>query len=247
MLVPFTADDWPIATCLHGVPTTTLAGIPLHDASDDDWAEVAHLVASVGFGLIELADSHARIGDMSASRLQDVKAVFDGSGITAPAVHVQRRSVIEPGKGEQNLAYAHRTIDAAAAWGMGVVSTGLHQPFTEAQRRALWFWTEEGARDPEDKDVWDLAVTRLKDLGRHAGDVGLALSLEMYEDTFLGSADSAVRLIEEIDLPNVGLNPDVGNLVRLHRPVEDWRTAYAKTLPRTESTSEASWLIPSPN
>ncbi|MGA7149024.1 MAG: sugar phosphate isomerase/epimerase family protein [Microbacterium sp.] len=190
-----------------------------------------HLVASVGFDVIELADSHARIGDMSVSRLRDVKAVFEGSDISAPAVHVQRRSVIEPGHGEENLAYAHRTIDAAAAWGMSVVSTGLHQPFSEAQRRALWFWTEDGARDPDDADVWDLAVARLKELGRHARDVGLALSLEMYEDTFLGSAESAVRLIEEIDLPNVGLNPDIGNLVRLHRPVEDWRAAYARTLP----------------
>ena len=231
MLIPFTAEDWPIATCLHGVPTTTVAGASLHDASEADWFHALELVASVGFDVIELADSHARIGDMSDSRLRELQAVFREAGISAPAVHVQRRSVIEPGRGEDNLAYAHRTIDAAAAWGMSVVSTGLHQPFTEAQKRALWFWTEDGARDPEDPEVWQLAVSRLRELGRHAADVGLALSLEMYEDTLLGSADSAVRLIEEIDLPSVGLNPDIGNLVRLHRPVEDWRDAYAKTLP----------------
>lgn len=228
---PFTADDWPIATCLHGVSTTTSTGVPLHEACDEEWSAALRLVGSVGFGLVELADSHARIGDMSPSRLLDLKAVFAENGIVAPSVHVQRKSVIEPGKGEDNLAYAHRTIDAAAAWGMEVVSTGLHQPFTAAQRRALWFWTEPGARDPDDPEVWDLAVTRLRQLGRHAADVGLALSLEMYEDTYLGSADDAVRLVEAIDLPNVGLNPDVGNLVRLHRPIEDWQRAYARTLP----------------
>ncbi|WP_203580698.1 sugar phosphate isomerase/epimerase family protein [Microbacterium hibisci] len=231
MPTPFTADGWPIATCLHGVPTTASSGEPLHEASDEEWSKALRLVASVGFGVAELADSHARIGDMSPSRLLELKAVFAENGIIAPSVHVQRKSVIEPGKGEENLAYAHRTIDAAAAWGMEVVSTGLHQPFTAAQRRALWFWTEPGPRDPDDPEIWALAVSRLRQLGRHAADVGLELSLEMYEDTYLGSADDAVRLVEAIDLPNVGLNPDIGNLVRLHRPIEDWRLAYAKTLP----------------
>ncbi len=57
------------------------------------------------------------------------------------------------------------------------------------------------------------------------------MALEMYEDTYLGTADSAVRLVDEIGLDNVGLNPDVANLIRLHRPVESWRELYAKTLP----------------
>ncbi|MDR7187129.1 sugar phosphate isomerase/epimerase [Microbacterium trichothecenolyticum] len=231
MLVPYSASEWPIATCLHGVPATTVSGRPLHDASAEEWREALDLVSSVGFSIIELADSHARIGDMTSLRLSEIKSAFDDAGVSAPSVHVQRRSVIQPGAGEDNLAYVHRTIEAAAEWGMSVVSTGLHQPFSDAQQRALWFWTEAGPSDPDDREVWSLAVGRLRELGRHAGDIGLSLSLEMYEDTYLGTADSAVRLIEDIDLPNVGLNPDIGNLVRLHRPIEDWREAYAKTLP----------------
>jgi hypothetical protein len=34
-------------------------------------------------------------------------------------------------------------------------------------------------------------------------------------------------------LRNVGLNPDVGNLIRLHRPVEDWRSIMTAVLPFT--------------
>ncbi len=224
-------DEWPIATCLHGVPTTTADGRELHDASPEAWAEALTLVRGVGFDLIELSDSHARIGDMDAARRAALKDVLRSAGIQAPAVHVQRKSVIQPGVGADNLAYAHRTIDAAAEWGMQLVSTGLHQPLTARQRDALWFWTEQGAKDPDDRETWDLAVSRLRELGKHAAEVGLLLSLEMYEDTYLGTAESAVRLVEEIGLPNVGLNPDIGNLVRLHRPVEDWRESYARTLP----------------
>ncbi|MFC0680607.1 sugar phosphate isomerase/epimerase family protein [Lysobacter korlensis] len=231
MQTTITAADWPIATCLHGVPTTTPDGTALHDAPLEEWEAALALVRSVGFGLIELADSHARIGDMDPLRRDDLKAVFAENGIAAPSVHIQRKSVIQPKVGDANLAYAHRTIDAAAEWGMAVVSTGLHQPLTEHQRRALWFWTQPGSKDPDLPAMWTLAVTRLRELGAHAAELGLQLSLEMYEDTYLGTADSAVRLVEEIGLPNVGLNPDVGNLVRLHRPIEDWREMYAKTLP----------------
>ena len=53
----------------------------------------------------------------------------------------------------------------------------------------------------------------------------------MYEDTYLGTADSSVQLVQDIGLANVGINPDIGNLIRLHRPIEDWREMVAKTLP----------------
>jgi sugar phosphate isomerase/epimerase len=59
------------------------------------------------------------------------------------------------------------------------------------------------------------------------------LSLELYEDTYLGSGDSASRLVQDVGLQNVGINPDVGNLIRLHRPIEDWREVMHKVLPYT--------------
>ncbi|AZH77988.1 xylose isomerase [Microbacterium sp. Y-01] len=228
----FPAAEWPIAACLHGVPTVLADGRTLHDAGPEAWEAAFAQVAAVDFSMAELADSHIRPADLSSAHRAELVAVAAARGIAIPSVHVQRQSVIEPGRGEQNLAYAHRTIDAAAEMGMSVFSTGLHRPLSDAQRRALWFWSVEGPRDPaDDPATWALAVTRLRELGRHAGEVGLRVSLEMYEDTYLGTADSAVRLVEEIGLDNVGLNPDIGNLVRLHRPIEDWREAYAKTLP----------------
>ncbi|MFA4841617.1 MAG: sugar phosphate isomerase/epimerase family protein [Agrococcus sp.] len=252
-----TAADWPIAACLHGVPSVLVDGTSLHDAGPEAWDSALAQVASVDFSLVELADSHIRPADLDASARAELVAIAAARGLAIPSVHVQRQSVIEPGRWERNLDYAHRTIDAVAEMGMSVFSTGLHQPFSEAQRRALWFWTAEGAKDPADADTWDAAVTRLRELGRHAGQVGLSMSLEMYEDTYLGTADSAVRLVEEIGLDNVGLNPDIGNLVRLHRPIEDWREAYAKTLPfanywhvknyARDESADGSWASSTPS
>lgn len=254
---PFTAEDWPIATCLHGIPTVTRSGVALHDADAEAWDDMFGEVERVGFTLAELADSHVRPADLEASRRDEFLSIAASHGVRIPSVHLQRQSVIMPGHEERNLAYAHRTIDAAAAWGMEVFSTGLHQPFSEAQKRALWFWTAEGPKDPDDPEIWQAAVTRLRELGRHAADVGLKMSLELYEDTYLGTGDSAVRLVEEIGLDNVGINPDIANLIRLHRPIEDWRELHAKLLPyanywhvknytRDEAT-DGSWVSSVPS
>lgn len=231
--MPFTAAEWPIAACLHGFPPVGRDGATLKDADVSVWDDVFAQVAGEGFTLLELADSHLRPADVTPARRDELLAAAREHGIGIPSVHLQRQSVIMPGHEEENLAYAHRTIDAAAEWGMQVFSTGLHQPYNQAQRRALWFWTVQGPKDPDDPEVWAACVHRLRELGRHAHEVGLRMSLEMYEDTYLGTADSAVRLVEEIGLDNVGLNPDVANLIRLHRPVEDWQEAFAKTLPYT--------------
>lgn len=228
---PLTRDTWPIATCMHGFAPVAADGTPLHDAPAETWDTLFRQVAAQGFREIELADSHIRPADLSPERRRELLAISASHGVTPISVHVQRQSVIEPGKGAENLAYAHRTIDAAADLGLTVFSTGLHQPFTPAQRAALWFWNAPGSVDPDDAETRALAVSRLRELGEHAASVGLPMALEMYEDTYLGTADSAVRLVEEIGLDNVGLNPDIGNIVRLHRPIEDWREMHEKTLP----------------
>jgi len=252
----YTREGWPIATCLHGFKTVLPDGTPLHDAPAEVWDDMFEQIEEVGFTLAELADSHVRPADLTPARRDEFLSIAKAHGVRVPSVHLQRQSVIWPGREETNLAYAHRTIDAAAEWGMDVFSTGLHQPFNEAQRKALWFWTAQGPKDPDDPEVWKAAVTRLRELGRHAADVGLQMSLEMYEDTYVGTADSAVRLIEDIGLDNVGINPDIANLIRLHRPIEDWREMFAKTLPYTnywhvknytrDESADASWATSVP-
>ena len=225
------SQNWPIAVCMHGFAPVAADGTRLHDAPAEKWDSVFGQIERLGFNAVEIADSHIRPADLTPERRTELKTIANSHGVELISVHVQRQSVIEPGKGEANLAYAHRAIDAAAELGMSVFSTGLHQPFTEAQRKALWFWTAQGTVDPDDAETRALAVSRLRELGEHAASVGLPMALEMYEDTYLGTADSAVRLIEEIGLDNVGLNPDIANLIRLHRPIEDWRELHAKTLP----------------
>ncbi|WP_224388361.1 sugar phosphate isomerase/epimerase [Pseudonocardia sp. ICBG1293] len=251
-----TAQSWPIAVCMHGFAPVGPDGVALHDAPTERWDAVFAEVAALGFSELELADSHIRPADLEPTRRAELLSIAEQHGVEIISVHVQRQSVLQPGREQRNLDYAHRTIDAAAEMGMSVFSTGLHHPFSEAQKKALWFWTAPGWKDPDDARTRATAVTRLRELGEHAASVGLPMALEMYEDTYLGTADSAVQLVHEIGLDNVGLNPDIGNLVRLHRPIEDWRDMHAKTLPYAkywhvknytrDEAADGSWFTATP-
>jgi sugar phosphate isomerase/epimerase len=220
----FASDAWPIAAAMLPFP-------PSQDASADTWHDQLAEVAFEGFTEVDLTDGWVRVGDLERSRLTEMADVLRRTGLRPEAVSAIRRSVIDPEAGDENLAYSHRTIDAAAQLGCSTVSVGLHRPLTPAQRDVLWFWTVDGPKDDESAETWQLAVSRLRELGEHAADAGVALSLEMYEDTLLGSADSAVRLVQDIAHPSVGLNPDLGNLFRLHRDVEGFVEAVEKCLP----------------
>lgn len=226
----FTADDWPIATAMMwagsaqpepGGPTPT-----------ELWSDQLQEVADAGFGYADITDTWVKPGDLDSTQLQQLHEVATTQRVILGSISAIRRSVIEKDRWADNLDYSHRTLDAAAALGIGVVSFGLHQELTPAQQRALWFWTVQGhVDDPDDREAFDRAAERFRELGRHAAELGIIVSLELYEDTYLGTGESAVRLVEQIGLDNVGLNPDIGNLIRLHRPVESWRSLVEATVP----------------
>jgi len=221
--------EWTIAAAMLNFPGFDGEGRSLQDLPREVWLSDLCEVAEAGFSHVDPTDSWLRVADLTSTRLAEFASALAEAGLRATTLSTARRSVIDPEVGDENLAYSHRVIEAASVLGISTVSFGLFRPLNATQQQALWFWTAQGPVDQPDQ--WDLAVRRLADLGRHAADLGINVSLEMYEDTFLGSADSSIRLVEEIGLANVGLNPDLGNLLRLHRPIEHWQRTAEKVLP----------------
>jgi sugar phosphate isomerase/epimerase len=222
----YSADDWPIGAALLQFPSA-------HDAAPETWSDVLEEVADAGFSHVDLTTSWVRPGDLDRGRLDELARRVKMAGLRVSAISLSRQSVIHQDEdvAAVNLASALRTIDAALVLGTSVVGTGLHVPLTAEQQQAMWFWHARGNGNPPDERVRATAVERLRQLGSYAAERGVQVSLEMYEDTFLGTADEAVRLVRDIGLPNVGINPDIGNLIRQHRPVESWRSMLDKVLP----------------
>jgi Sugar phosphate isomerases/epimerases len=228
----YDADAWPIAAALLQFPGVRRNGSRVQDDPPESWLRTLREVSLAGFDLLDLTDSWLQIADLSVERLRDFELVLLEASLRVPSLSITRRSIVDPRTGLENLSYAHRTIDAAAALGVQVLSIGLHQPLTREQTERLWFWTAPGAGDPlDDSGVRELAIARIRELGQHAAANDMIVSLEMYEDTYLGTADDSIDFVDAVGLSNVGLNPDVANLLRLHRSIEGWQELLSKTLP----------------
>lgn len=228
---PLNRDNWPIAAAMINFPAMLPNGTFVQDQTADEWSQALQQVAAAGFTEVDPTDSWLRVADLSKSRLREFQGLVRSLGMTVPAISTARRSVIDPVRGDEYLAYCHRVIDTAAEIGATAVCFGLFGPLTDAQKEQLWFWTAQGVKNPDTPETYQNAVERIRDLGKHAASVGIEVSLEMYEDTYIGTADGAVRLVQDVDIPAVGINPDIGNLIRLHRPVEHWQSIIEKVAP----------------
>ncbi|WP_375423338.1 sugar phosphate isomerase/epimerase family protein [uncultured Friedmanniella sp.] len=231
MTVPYTADTWPVAAAMLAFGGTDSRGGPIQDAPAEEWAKQLRLVSRLGFTEIDPTDTWVRVGDLAPERLSEFREVLAAANLTIPAISTSRRSVMDPERGAEYLDYSHRLLDVAAELGVPMVSYGFFQAFTPAQTKALWFWLEDGWHDDESPEVRAVAASRIRELAEHAQSNGQQITLEMYEDTYIGTCDSAVAFLKEVDHPACGLNPDLGNFIRLHRPLEPVPQMFEKVLP----------------
>lgn len=227
----WTAESWPVAAAMLPFPGTLADGRPKQAAAPEVWAADLAEVAGAGFTAVDPTDSWIAVADLDPARRAAFRDICRDLGLAVPAISTSRRNLVDPARGEAVLAYAHRVIDCAAELGAHSVSFGFFGALTPAQLAATWFWTVPGQPRPEDPETRALAVARVRELGRHAAELGVEVALEMYEDTYLGTARDAVAFVTDVDHPAVRLNVDIGNLVRLHRPVEPWAEMIALCAP----------------
>jgi len=225
----FTAQEWPIACNMLSFGNKAPDGTPIENAPASVWAGQMRQVRELGFDYIDPTDAWVPLAALSEARIKEFKEVLHAEGLTISSISMTRNSVVDAEHGERNLATAHRLIDLVPEFGASVVNTGFMQAVTPAQSDALWFWLIDGHKD--DPALRPLAVERIRELGMHAEKNGVQLSLEMYEDTFIGTPDEAVAFVTDVGHPSVGLNPDLGNLIRLHRPMPGFMEMFEKVLP----------------
>lgn len=206
---------------------------PVRELGPAIWAAELAELAAEGFEAIDLVDSWLAPGELDESELRDLRAAIAAAGVELAGVSVIRRSVVDPQDGEANLAFTLRSVEAAAALGAPIVSIGFHRPLTPEQRAAP-FWMVDAPDDARDEATWQLAIDRVGEVAAHARSLGLGVALEMHERTLLDSSAGVLRIVEGVGADNLGVNPDVGNLVRVPHPlVETWEDTLRAVLPHT--------------
>ena len=187
---------------------------PLLELGPQEWARELSELRAAGFEAIDLVDSWLSPALMSEHQLSELRAVLTSCDLALAGVSVIRCSVIDPADGDRNLDFTLSSLEAAARLGASIVSIGLHRPLLPAQKESQ-FWMVPGPRDDRSDETWALAIERIGRVAARAAELGLEVTLELYEDTLLDSTAGAVRIIEGVGAANLGINPDIGNLIRV--------------------------------
>ncbi len=224
----YTAENWPIA-CKMNFGSKAEDGTPLDDAPVSVWADHLEQVISYGYKAIDPIDDWVNISTISDERFSELRKLIESYNLIVPGLSFGRRSPVDVDHGEEYVNRMHIALDRAAELGAKILNIGFMQALTPEQEKAQWFWYVDGHKD--DPRLRSQAIERVREVADHATRNGMEISLEMYEDTYTGTAEDAVSFVKDCDHPAVGINPDIGNLVRLHRPVPDYRDMFDLVLP----------------
>ena len=222
---PYTAENWPIAAAMLPFGSVDSHGAPSTTPNRRSGPSICAWCARSGFTEVDPTDTWVRVGGPQPGAAGRLQGRADRVGLTIPAISTSRRSVMDPEHGKEYLAYSHRLLDAAAELGVPLVSFGFFQAFTPPRRRRCGSgWPTAGMTTSLRRPA-GARPSLIRELAEHAQSNGQQITLEMYEDTYVGTADGAVRFLEEVG-PR-GLRPEPRH--RQLRPAAPSAGAGART------------------
>ena len=118
-------------------------------------------------------------------------------------------------------------MEVAEALGAEIINISLAMPTPPTPDRPLLV-----GRDVREIE-FQRSAEMVADLAQQAHRAGVKVSVELHDDGLLDSPELCLRFLSRIEAPNVGVNPDLGNICRSPGPLPDWEHALEILAPRT--------------
>jgi sugar phosphate isomerase/epimerase len=118
-------------------------------------------------------------------------------------------------------------VAVAEILGADVINVSLSMPTSPRPRRPPL--SGQDVPDAEHRRSVELVA----DVAHHAQKAGISLSVELHDDGLLDSPELCLQFLDGVGAPNIGANPDLGNLCRGSGPISDWKEALMLLAPRT--------------
>ncbi len=178
-------------------------------------------VRSLGFEALELGlddlagNSDAKVDDLG-KELRDAGlpciGIRGGGGLHHPRVGKHNRASLENG------------VDLAARIGAKVVNTLVGAPTVPDLPGAGDGWAEPvsqcSSRAASEAD-YRINAEGIAAVADRAADLGVSISIEVHHHTICDNSWSTIHLLELIGRPNVGANPDLGNIYWAYEEPEE--------------------------
>ena len=188
-------------------------------------------VKEIGFDALELAVPQA--GEAEA---RELRRVLEDAGLPCASVRGGGPS-LHPRDLAGNRERMEVAIRAASWLGAPVVNASIGMPRPSYARGAL-SWGEAdswgSSRDATEAD-FERAGAAFAAVAPRAADHGVAIAIEVHQHCLVDNSWSALHLLERVNHPAVGLNPDLGNVYWTYPvPEESSEQAIVAMAPRAK-------------
>ena len=163
----------------------------------------------IGFDGIELGASVLDQPDVASLR-----AELEDAGMPCVAIR-GGGSFINPRAAAGASKQWEQIIGFAAQIGAGVVNSTVGGSPSPDPRGAGTYRGErisQGASQTAREEDYERTARGLSGAAKVAADQGLEISIEIHQNTIVDNSWTALHLLELIDQPNIGINPDLGNI-----------------------------------
>ncbi len=169
-------------------------------------------VRRIGFDAVELG-LEVFGGDISQSTAQELRAQLEdaglqcgvirgGGGFTDPDIAVRSRKRLED------------AIRCASWIGASVVNTTVptHLQDPDAPGSFVGEPVSQGGSRTATEEDFERTANNLREVAELAADHAVQISIEVHQHSIIDNSRSALRLLELVDRPIIGVNPDLGNI-----------------------------------
>ena len=184
----------------------------------------------IGFDGLELAEEGGSEKEVRDLRKTLVDAGLPCLAVRGGGVHIHARHA------RGNRDRMERTLKYASWIGSPLVNTsiGMPRPYPEGPGNSVGEPVSQGSsRDTREED-FERAARDLLAVAPMASDLGLKISIEVHQHGLVDNSWSGIHLMELVDNPVVGLNPDLGNIYWMYDvPEESAEDAIQAMAPRS--------------
>ncbi len=176
-------------------------------------------IAAMGFEGVELSSRWLNLFEMGRQELADLKHEVREAGIAVSGINMDRCLLVRAQNAKSNLDRLSAAIDIAAALGAPLVNFALSAEMQGVTSRPVF----RGAHFTSEE--FQYSLQQIRALARHARSSLIEFSIELHDDGMLDTPESCARFVDAVGEPNVGVNPDVGNMCRNRDQPGDWHDA----------------------
>jgi len=182
--------------------------------------------ARTGFNGVELSPRWLDFHGMALRELRDLRKEIAAACLQVSGLNISRCILSRTSEAASHWARLQRSVEIADALGAEILNISLSMPTLPAANRPPLRGGDIGEME------YQRSAELITDLANRAGKVGVGISLELHDDGLLDSPELCLQFLAQVKAPNVGVNPDLGNICRgPGRP--DWEAALKLLAPQT--------------